>query len=60
MSLQVTSNANWKIAMARKIIRLPLSALTENDRAARKAPPIYVIIADQYGIRAITVNGEII
>ena len=39
---------------------LPMSALTENDRAARKAPPIYVIIADQYGIRAITVNGEII
>jgi hypothetical protein len=39
---------------------LPMSALTEADRAARKAPPIYVIIADQYGIRAITVNGEII
>lgn len=39
---------------------LPMSALTENDKAQRKAPPIYVIIADQYGIRAITVNGEII
>lgn len=39
---------------------LPMSALTENDRAERKAPPIYVVIADQYGIRAITVNGEII
>lgn len=39
---------------------LPMSALTDADKAARKAPPIYVIIADQYGIRAITVNGEII
>lgn len=39
---------------------LPMSALTETDKAARKAPPIYVIVADQYGIRAITVNGEII
>lgn len=39
---------------------LPMSALTDEDKAARKAPPIYVIIADQYGIRAITVNGEII
>ena len=39
---------------------LPMSALTEADKAARKAPPIYVIIADQYGVRAITVNGEII
>ena len=39
---------------------LPMSALTDADKAARKAPPVYVIIADQYGIRAITVNGEII
>lgn len=39
---------------------LPMSALTEADKAARKAPPIYVIVADQYGVRAITVNGEII
>lgn len=39
---------------------LPMSALTDVDKAARKAPPIYVIVADQYGIRAITVNGEII
>lgn len=39
---------------------LPMSTLTEADKAARKAPPIYVIIADLYGIRAITVNGEII
>ena len=39
---------------------LPMSALTENDKAMHKAPPVYVIIADQYSIRAITVNGEII
>lgn len=39
---------------------LPMFALTDADKVARKAPPIYVIIADQYGIRAITVNGEII
>ena len=39
---------------------LPMSALTDADKAARKAPPIYVIVADQYGIRTITVNGEII
>lgn len=42
------------------VVVLPLSALTQNDIALHKAPPIYVIIADQYGIRAITVNGEII
>lgn len=39
---------------------LPLSSLTDADKAARKAPPIYVIIADQYGIRQITISGEVI
>ena len=39
---------------------LPLSSLTEQDKLDRKTPPIYVIIADQFGIRAITVNGEVI
>ena len=39
---------------------LPLSALTTEDKAERKAPPVYVIIADQYGIRKITINGEVI
>lgn len=39
---------------------LPLSSLTEDDKANRKAPPIYVVLADQYGIRSITINGEII
>lgn len=39
---------------------LPFSSLTAADKAARKAPPIYVIIADQYGIRKITITGEVI
>ena len=39
---------------------LPLSALTDTQKAAHSAPPVYVIVADQYGIRSITVNGEII
>ena len=39
---------------------LPLSSLTLVDKTERKTPPIYVIIADQYGIRKITINGEVI
>ena len=39
---------------------LPMSSLTDSERAAHKAPPIYVIIADQYSIRKITINGEVI
>lgn len=39
---------------------LPLTALSTQDKQLHKAPPIYVIIADQYSIRAITINGEVI
>lgn len=39
---------------------LPFNALTDSDKAARKAPPVYVIIADQYTIRQITITGEVI
>ena len=39
---------------------LPISSLTEADKAAHKAPPIYIVLADQYGIRQITINGEVI
>lgn len=39
---------------------LPISSLTEADKSSHKAPPIYVVLADQYGIRQITINGEVI
>ena len=39
---------------------LPMSSLTPEDRAAHKAPHIYVIFATQFGIRSITINGEVI
>lgn len=39
---------------------LPLSSLTSEEKAAHSTPPIYVVIADQYGIRKITINGEVI
>lgn len=39
---------------------LPMSSLTDAQKAKHSAPYIYVVIADQYGIRFITVNGEVI
>lgn len=39
---------------------LPLASLTDADKAERKTPPIYVIVADSMGIRKVTVNGEVI
>ena len=39
---------------------LPITSLTPEEKAAHKTPSIYGIIADQYGIRNITINGEVI
>lgn len=39
---------------------LPMSSLSDSEKAQHKAPPIYIIIADQYSIRQITINGEVI
>lgn len=39
---------------------LPATALTVEDRKQHKAPPVYIIIGDQYGIRQIDISGEII
>lgn len=39
---------------------LPYAALTDQQKALHQAPPIYVIIADQYGIRSITIQGDVI
>lgn len=39
---------------------LPFNSLTDEDKAQHKAPAIYIVIADQYGIRKITIQGEVI
>lgn len=39
---------------------LPLTSLTDDEIKAHKSPDIYIVIADQYGIRKITINGEVI
>lgn len=39
---------------------LPFSSLTDEERERKECPLIYVFIADSYGIRKITVNGEVI
>lgn len=39
---------------------LPMSSLTVDEKAKHLAPSIYIIIADQYGIRKINIEGEVI
>lgn len=43
-----------------QIVALPMSALTDEQRAAHSAPPIYIVIADQYAIRKIEIVGQVI
>lgn len=43
-----------------QIVALPMSALTDDQRAAHSAPPIYIVIADQYAIRKIEIVGQVI
>lgn len=42
------------------VMVVPFTDLSDADIAAHKAPPVYVVIADRYGIRTITVNGTIV
>ena len=51
---------NTPLTLGYHITVLPLNSLTDTDKAARKCPPIYIFLADSYGIRSITINGEII
>lgn len=39
---------------------LPWSSLDSADKQLKKAPPIYIVLADSYGIRHIEVTGEVV
>lgn len=49
-----------QLLLGYKVVVLPFTSISDVDKQARKTPPIYVVLADAYGIRAITVNGEVI
>lgn len=49
-----------QLLLGYKVVILPFTSISEADKQLRKTPPIYVVLADEYGIRAITVNGEVI
>lgn len=51
---------NTPLNLGYHISVLPFSSLTDEERARKECPLIYVFIADSYGIRKITVNGEVI
>lgn len=42
-----------------KIVILPYSSLSDEEIKEHKTPYIYVVLAEGYGIRVITINGEV-
>ena len=38
----------------------PMSSLTDEQKRNHQAPPIYIVLADQYSIRVINISGEVI
>ena len=52
--------ANTPLLLGYSIFVVPFEDLSEEDKVNHKCPPIYLILAEQYGIRAITINGEVI
>lgn len=42
-----------------KIVILPYSSLSDKEVKEHKTPYIYVVLAEGYGIRVITINGEV-
>lgn len=51
---------NTPITLGYYIQVLPWSALIANEIAAHQAPPIYIVIADSYSVRKLTLIGEVI
>lgn len=51
---------NTALTLGYYIFIAPLTSLTDSEKAEHKAPYIYIIVADSYGLRSITINGEVI
>lgn len=50
---------NTPFAKGYKCIVLPLASLTDEQRERHAMPPIYMVLADQTGIRSILINGDV-
>lgn len=39
---------------------LPLASISDEDRKSHKCPPIYLVLADSWGIRKVSITGQVI
>lgn len=50
---------NTPLVRGYKCSILPLSSLTDEQKEAHVLPPVYLLLADQTGIRAVVINGDV-
>ena len=50
---------NTPIVKGYKCVILPLTSLTNEQKEAHVLPPVYLLLADQTGIRMIVINGDV-
>lgn len=50
---------NTPLVKGYKCVILPLTSLTPAQKEAHVLPPVYMLFADQTGIRAVVINGDI-
>lgn len=52
-------SANERLVTGYKVYVVPFAAMTSTDVASHKCPPIYIAMTNAYGIRKITIAGEV-
>ena len=50
---------NTPLVKGYKCVILPLTSLNNAQREAHVLPPVYLLLADQTGIRVIVINGDV-
>ena len=50
---------NTPLVKGYKCVILPLTSLTNEQKEAHVLPPVYLLLADQTGIRAVVINGDV-
>lgn len=51
---------NTPLVKGYKCAILPLTSLTEEQKQTHSLPPVYLLLADQTGVRAVIINGDVL
>lgn len=55
----VICTRNTPLAKGYRCVILPLSSLTDDQKEAHVLPPVYLLLADQTGIRQVVIRGDV-